>query len=532
MSCSRSFHMPGPAASGGSRFSAGPRRVKAAVCFLLVSVFLLVLGLPGLSAAFPYSRMVAFGDSLTDKGNLYALTFGIIPDGNDYWKGRFSNGPVWAEYLTDAVTTGGELVDLAFGGGTTDSITPPGLESQVLTYTSTRDSSADMLFAIWIGGNDIANGETDYSLIADAVHDALERIATDGGREFLVLNIPNIGSIPRFNSNAPDSVKFTERSMAVNEALDAQLDRFARDHPDYELYRMDTFGFMDDIIAHPDQYGFANVFDSSPVQGHGFINDPPYLFWDDMHPTTEAHALVAERAGNILTAIPASYTGWWYNPDENGSGVSIEIRNGVPFMAWYLFDEAGRPVWYTADGFYSGNTFYGTLYTWSGWPLGGDYLTPARQPVGTMTISFQSPVDALMRWSTDQAGGTIRLKNFLQNTSPGPKDPRDISGWWVDPSYNGMGFFIEAAGGTIFAAWYNYRDDGSPRWWSFGGDFPAGSTSFSGTLMENTGGQCLGCPYQEPVPHETDPVAVQFLPDGTATLTWQGTTFSLQRFNY
>ena len=42
------------------------------------------------------TQIVAFGDSLIDTGNVFAAT-GQPPA--PYYDGRFSNGPVWVEYL-------------------------------------------------------------------------------------------------------------------------------------------------------------------------------------------------------------------------------------------------------------------------------------------------------------------------------------------------------------------------------------------------------------------------------------------------
>ncbi|MDY6992457.1 MAG: SGNH/GDSL hydrolase family protein, partial [Pseudomonadota bacterium] len=59
---------------------------------------LLVLGCV-LSADFTWalSPIYVFGDSLSDKGNLFELT-GLPPD-PPYFNGRFSNGLLWSEYL-------------------------------------------------------------------------------------------------------------------------------------------------------------------------------------------------------------------------------------------------------------------------------------------------------------------------------------------------------------------------------------------------------------------------------------------------
>jgi hypothetical protein len=57
------------------------------------------------------SRLVMFGDSLSDNGNLFRFTGEPAPP---YWEGRFSNGPTYAEQLANEL--GAKLDDLAFGG--------------------------------------------------------------------------------------------------------------------------------------------------------------------------------------------------------------------------------------------------------------------------------------------------------------------------------------------------------------------------------------------------------------------------------
>ena len=45
-----------------------------------------------------YTGLYAFGDSLTDTGNTSLASGGASP-GPAYFNGRYSNGPVWVEYL-------------------------------------------------------------------------------------------------------------------------------------------------------------------------------------------------------------------------------------------------------------------------------------------------------------------------------------------------------------------------------------------------------------------------------------------------
>ena len=60
----------------------------------------------------PVSRMVVFGDSLSDNGNLKRRLM-IFPN-SPYWFGRFANGPNWTEYFADR--TGLSVQNHAYGG--------------------------------------------------------------------------------------------------------------------------------------------------------------------------------------------------------------------------------------------------------------------------------------------------------------------------------------------------------------------------------------------------------------------------------
>src|SRR4051812_8541313 len=84
----------------------------------LLCSFVLWLASPTFPAsAGQFTKLVVLGDSLSDTGNLFAATGGAIPP-SPYYLGRFSNGPVWVEYLAEALDVPFE--DYAYGGAKTD----------------------------------------------------------------------------------------------------------------------------------------------------------------------------------------------------------------------------------------------------------------------------------------------------------------------------------------------------------------------------------------------------------------------------
>ena len=368
--------------------------------------------------------------------------------------------------------------------------------------------------------------------------DSLERLADDGAQNILIMNLPNVGATPRWNGS-PDSYEEGEtRSITFNLALDSALLDFIDEHPGVTTYTCDIYALFNEIIEHPGLYGFSNVDSTNPNFGVSFDNSDSYLFWDDEHPTTEAHRLIADHVNLLLKNDPdqtdtRDCSGWWYIPGKSGTGIGVEVQNNKLFVAWYAYDSQGRAVWYTAEGSLNGIHFSGNMYRWLGWPLGEDYVTPQREQIGEIGIMFSGTDQALFFWNVNGNQGQETIAKFLDDISPGPADPRDIHGWWYDPSFNGMGFFIESRGGTLFMAWYHYREDGTARWFSSGGAFPEGSTTYSGQYVEWSGGQCVGCTYSVPLPVTLpDALNLQFRDNGTAFMQWNGTAYTLERFHF
>src|SRR5690606_34523184 len=96
-----------------------------------------VLALAGAANAQTYGRLVVFGDSLSDSGNLYLATGGTNPPSPPYSQ-RYSNGPVFTEmlgfnlglYAAGAPFTGN--INFAFAGAETGTpLSPPGMRNQL-----------------------------------------------------------------------------------------------------------------------------------------------------------------------------------------------------------------------------------------------------------------------------------------------------------------------------------------------------------------------------------------------------------------
>ena len=287
------------------------QRVGRAIAGLIAS---LVLACP--AAAF--SDLFVFGDSLSDVGNTSASTLGLQP-GGAYFNGRFSNGPVYSELIADALglgpltRSGAGGDNFAFGGAETAGpggfvgLFINGLDEQVDDFISNRDPDPDALHIVWAGANDLLGGQTNLAVPVGNLAGEITELYDDGARQFLVLNLPDLGATPRFNSNASDASTFSARTDAFNSQLDGALDGLEASLLDIDLVRFDIAGVFDDLLADPASFGLTNVTDQAI--GNGSANPDEYLFWDEVHPTAAVHALLADQIAALLLAIPGDLNG-------------------------------------------------------------------------------------------------------------------------------------------------------------------------------------------------------------------------------
>lgn len=267
-------------------------------------VFAMVFSLFCMTAGYaePFDEIVVFGDSLSDDGNLVLIDGQPEPDPSKYYMGRFSNGPVWVEYLAEPVRLDAPLINRALGGAQSEGLTPPGLIEQVSGHIALVDTpvSPDTLFIIWIGGNDYLNGGRDFQSTVDNINEAMEHLVEFGGMHLLVLNLPDLGAIPSM-IDSPESGQATQFTINFNTALAETTDAFRADNPGVGVYTFDVYSFFVAIRNDPQGFGFINVDQPSPnFDVPDNFDGAGHLFWDDLHPTTQTHALLADH---VLVAL-------------------------------------------------------------------------------------------------------------------------------------------------------------------------------------------------------------------------------------
>ena len=288
-----------------------------------------------------FHQVVVFGDSLSDPGNVFAVTgqysvrpFAPIPSAPYVIGGmHFTNGATWVERLSRELHTpsgaGPALrapqifTNYAFGGARARAGGPsasPGLGSQVGMYFANSGPVVDAgsLYVVWFGSNDVRDalealgadqtGAT-TSLIMQgaigAIRDNVVALWAAGARTFLVPNVPDLAITPAVAAQpAPIPGLAHQFSAAYNAGLAQLLAGLEAQLPGVRIVRLDIFAMLNGIVAAPSAYGIANA--TEPCLRFGVlvnaVCDEPrkYLFWDAVHPTAAVHKILAERAESVL----------------------------------------------------------------------------------------------------------------------------------------------------------------------------------------------------------------------------------------
>jgi len=279
-----------------------------------------------------FSTLYAFGDSLSDVGNDYALSLGVLPTPLIYSDGRFSNGPLWVQDLSKKLGLGAVKAsldggrDFAYGGAETGgetlhSVNPIDLPSQLAQFVlDDPHPEANALYTLSIGANDLQDAIPEYASnptaaltdIQQAVNNEtafVSDLAALGARNFVILNVPDLGKTPADRSVAATA---SNLSALYDQELNTSLAALATSD-DLAIHLVDTYALIDEAVADPAAFGLKNVTTpvwtgnyENPFSGH--LNatgkaQNSYLFFDHLHPTATGHMALANAAFAALGHI-------------------------------------------------------------------------------------------------------------------------------------------------------------------------------------------------------------------------------------
>ncbi|HSN22461.1 MAG TPA: SGNH/GDSL hydrolase family protein [Usitatibacter sp.] len=300
---------------------------------------------------------MVFGDSLSDSGNTFFAgqchhTAGThnnnVPPGYDlddlltpnaaYARGghHFTNGPTWIEDVAKALGSGVNAnpafgsdnplaTNYAFSGarahdrdGGTEVCKDLGYQVTAFLDDFGGTAPSGTLYVIEVGGNDINDATTAAAILilsgsapsdaiatvapglvaaAQSVAGRIEQLHAAGARNFLVLEAPDLGMAPAVLGIPGLSGVATYLSTFYNTYLDLALDG------EVGLDGIDLQRFSFFTAIHQIAGSFTDI--TTPcvmpdVAPFVCANPDGHLFWDAIHPTEAAHALIAEKVEAFL----------------------------------------------------------------------------------------------------------------------------------------------------------------------------------------------------------------------------------------
>lgn len=284
-----------------------------------------------LAQAASFSSLVIFGDSLSDSGNNALAMAGMSPwpitsnasySQVPYVSGTYSNGQVWAQYLATQLglsatpsLAGGS--NYAFGGAETSNPGaypggfPYALSTQLGMYLGQTGNQADAgaLYVVAGGGNNVravlesltptsdptALGQALASAYASDIGSMVDQLQAAGAQHIVVWNTPDFGLTPNAQSYGSVLAGIASSwSVAMNSALTARL-------AGEGVQIFDTFSLLNGLVSNAASYGFTNVTDACGVTG---LDCATSLYYDGIHPTTAAHALIAQAFYASVSSVP------------------------------------------------------------------------------------------------------------------------------------------------------------------------------------------------------------------------------------
>lgn len=277
-----------------------------------------------------FSKLIVFGDSLSDTGNLAVID---LPP--PYFQNRISDGPVVADLLAEAIGStaeaSGHLLgqpggsNFAVAGGNIKGADPEDLTQQVSAYLQRVNSQADpdALYLVFVGGNDLRNlrstrspaqATVEIALIIDTLATQLNRLKSSGARAFLIPNVANIGRLPETLEREVGDPGISERAdlytREYNRELRELLANFGSDSS-VSVSAYDLFKSFENVIENASDFGFTNTtegcFDPDEFEVEtecllfGFDRR---IFFDRLHPSSASNRIIANQVIDLLPMLP------------------------------------------------------------------------------------------------------------------------------------------------------------------------------------------------------------------------------------
>lgn len=301
-------------------------------------------------------ELVVFGGSFSDSGQLGTKMLDALVPKCSYWNHRFSNGPNWNDYISGAL--GLTHRSYAVGGAETLIENTESGWKRILKFLdprNVRDSAQDILlspfpkqidqwekdqkkkpkdlektlFVIWVGPNDYlyhgkeaqdASGKLDDAVADELIKkvqvgivEGVERLQKLGAKHIVLGNAPRLNDVVSNGKDPISNETYAYLTNGHNKALELLAEEKGKENLDISVFH--AYERNEAVLADLNSFGFdsagrcynGGIAGYAPIGKRGFCSKPLRTkLWDDMHPNTRMHCLLAEQ---LVRDVGAKY-GW------------------------------------------------------------------------------------------------------------------------------------------------------------------------------------------------------------------------------
>ncbi len=284
-------------------------------------------------------RLVVIGDSLSDsEGRMKSKTLGVMLSSRQYYKGRFTNGFVWADFISsgaylkkymksEEARDNFKLLNYAEGGAVTakySKLNPTfwfisNMKRQIHKHEKEEGFQEGDMVVLALSANDYMTfDKTDVEKVVNCYEkEIIKMVVSKGVKYILVTGIPDLSITAHAHKECDrDRAKMSGLSNQHNQFLKSKLkelqERFSGDGVKIGFF--DFSGQLYELVDMANQVGY----DTTTEEQAGYIdlprvfglkgNSQPFdsahrhVFHDEVHPSQEVHQMLASRMCDFIVS--------------------------------------------------------------------------------------------------------------------------------------------------------------------------------------------------------------------------------------
>lgn len=278
-----------------------------------------------------FDSITVFGGSYADVGMGYIISTAgppnsPIPPSPPYFQGKFSDGPIYLEYLPKLIDANYPLLSMAVGGSTTGTANAEdvnnvrglgGVATQIQRFQNTFQFINPKSLTILEAGFDnfiLLNEEgklSDPVQVIQGIATAISELKSDvkgikqlGAHQIVLYTLPDPKTIPVFKED-PANLPVLE---VIADTINHSLKEMAKTQNE-DVFIYDFYHIVDDVLA---EYAAAggNINDHTltivSVDPYVVVQNGPnpanLAYWDGIHLTTQIQSILAKYLASVLNA--------------------------------------------------------------------------------------------------------------------------------------------------------------------------------------------------------------------------------------